>query len=75
MREVTFEELDAEFAEQLPARELMFLNFNHSFNVTQIADASGANVGSGNVHSGFSLGSLIVTDNNSGNGGIAINHN
>jgi hypothetical protein len=75
MREVTFEELDAEFAEQLPARELMFLNFNHSFNVTQIADASGTNVGSGNVHVSHAGVGLVVTDTNSGNGGIAINHN
>lgn len=74
MREVTFEELDAELAEQLPPRELMFTFINHSFNITQIANANGYNIGSGNVSIDHNTGlAVVVTDIGSATGNTAVN--
>lgn len=68
MRELTIHELDAELAEQLPARELMNWRggggISHSFNTTATAIA-----GSGN----FSVQEGFINVNNVGNTAVALN--
>jgi hypothetical protein len=73
VRELTFEELDAELAEQLPARELMFTFINRSFNINQIANANGYNVGSGNVSIHDTGLAVVVTDIGNATGNTAVN--
>jgi hypothetical protein len=67
MRELTMHELDAELAEQLPARELM----GHSGTKVFFSPGNGNGQGNGNHNgNGWFSGNQLVGGNGNGNGAL-----